>query len=294
MLEHTYSKWLEKEVVAIKYALMVALEKRDRLLYIEAPALKEEYMRKFGAYEEKVLKAELEVALAEKKKQLIQTAINRREQVNLEEIEKQLEEVRKKQLEQLNQNYRQAFMQNSLLPEEKEELQNLYKDIVRDFHPEVHKEMTDFQKQLYKRALVAYQRQQLEELRLVYDMLYTKDIEEIMVEISNDSKFWEVISLNAAERLIEDYSLAAEVFECFEPLEADAILLSTKQQYEVKEKDVWEEIERIQKEFPFIAKETMQSEELTKEYMKSLEGRMNACNENLESLNRQINDMLGA
>ena len=55
-----------KEVLAIKYALLVALEKRDSLLYISSPALREEYMQKIGVYEEQVLKAELEVTLAEK------------------------------------------------------------------------------------------------------------------------------------------------------------------------------------------------------------------------------------
>ena len=39
MIEQTYSRWLGKEVLTIKYALLVALEKRDKLLYIEAPAL---------------------------------------------------------------------------------------------------------------------------------------------------------------------------------------------------------------------------------------------------------------
>ena len=98
MLEQTYSKWLEKEVLAIKYALLVALEKRDKLLYVDEPALREEYMQKIGVYEEKVLKAELEFNLAEKKKQLIQTSINRREPVDLEAIEKQLEEARNRTL----------------------------------------------------------------------------------------------------------------------------------------------------------------------------------------------------
>ena len=92
MLEQTYLKWLGKEVVAAKYALLVALEKRDNLLYIEEPDLKEEYMQKIGMYEEQVLKLELEVFLQEKKKLMIQAAINRREPVDLEAIEKQLDE----------------------------------------------------------------------------------------------------------------------------------------------------------------------------------------------------------
>ena len=294
MLEQTYSKWLEKEVLAIKYALLVALEKRDNLLYIEEPALQEEYMQKIGIYEDQVLKAELEVALAEKKKQLIQTAINRREPVDLEAIEQQLEEERKQQMEQLNQNYKRDSLKSNLSQEEREELQKLYKEIVRDFHPEVHKELTEFQKQLYKRALLAYQKQQLEELRLVHEMLYVKEGEELSFEIPSTTEESEGGTLEIVEQLMEDYSLAAEVFECFEPLEEDGVLLSAKRQYEVREQGIWTEIEKIQNRFPFIAKETLQNEKMTKEYFKTLESRMNLCREKLMELNAQITEMLGA
>ncbi len=294
MLEQTYSKWLEKEVVAIKYALLVALEKRDKLLYIEEPALREEYMQKIGMYEEQVLKAELEVNLAEKKKMLIQTAINRREPVDLEAIEKQLEEERKEQLEQLNQNYKKDSLQSNLSYEEREELQNLYKEIVRDFHPEVHKDLTEFQKLLYKRALMAYQKQQVEEMRLVHEMLYAKDEAELTFEIPITTEENDGETLDIVEQLMGDYSLAAKVFECFEPLEEDGVLLSAKQQYEAREQGIWMEIEKIQSRFPFIAKATLQSEEKTKEYLKTLESRMNLCSESLMELNVQITEMLGA
>lgn len=293
MLEQTYSKWLEKEVLAIKYALLIALEKRDNLLYIEEPALREEYMQKIGIYEEQVLKAELEVALAEKKKQLIQTAINRREPVDLEEIEQQLEEERKQQLEQLNQNYKRDSWKSNLSQAKREELQNLYKEIVRDFHPEVHKELTEFQRQLYKRALVAYQKQQLEELQLVHEMLYAKDAAELTFDIPVSTEVEEGESLEIVEQLVEDYSLAAEVFECFEQMKEDGVLLSAKHQYEAREQGIWMEIENIRSRFPFVAKETLQNEEMTKEYLKSLESRMNSCSENLTELNGQITEMLG-
>lgn len=293
MLEQTYSRWLEKEVMAIKYALLVALEKRDKLLYVEEPALRQEYMQKIGVYEEQVLKAELEVNLAEKKKQLIQTAINRREPVDLEAIEKQLEEERKQQMEQLNQNYKRDSMQSNLSQEERDELQNIYKEIVRDFHPEVHKELTEFQKQLYTRALVAYQKQQLEELRLVHEMLYAKDAAELTFEIPITTEVEEGETLEIVEQLMEDYSLAAEVFECFEPLEEDGVLLSAKQQYAAREQGIWMEIEKIQSRFPFIAKETLQNEEMIKEYLKTLESRMNSCSESLRELNGQITELLG-
>lgn len=293
MLGQTYSKWLEKEVMAIKYALLVVLEKRDKLLYVEEPALREEYMQKIGVYEEQVLKAELEVNLTEKKKQLIQTAINRREPVDLEAIEKQLEEERKEQLGQLNQSYKRDSLQSSLSQEEKNELHNLYKEIIKDFHPEVHKELTEFQKQLYERALAAYHKQQLEELRLVHEMLYAKDASKLTLETPITTEVKEGETLEIVEQLMGDYSLAAEVFECFEQLEEDGVLLSVKQQYEAREQEIWVEIENIQSRFPFIAKETLQNDEMTKAYLKTLESRMNSCSESLMELNEQITKMLG-
>lgn len=288
MLEHSYSKWLEKEVIAIKYALLVALEKRDQLLYIEAPALRESYMQKIGIYEEQVLKAELELTLVEKKKQLIQTALNRREPIDLEAIEKQLEEERKQQLENLNENYKKDYVKSNLSEDERNELQKLYKEIVQDFHPEVHKELTGFQKKLYERAVVSYQKQQLEELRLVHEMLYAKGEDGVSVELDIEVSVGDGETGELAEQLMEDYSLAAEVYECFEPLEEDGILLSVKQQYEAREQGVWMEIEQIQTRFPFVAKETLESEELTNEYLKSLETRMSVCREQTAELNQQI------
>ena len=122
MLEQTYLTWLGKEVSAAKYALLVALEKKDNLLYIEEPELKEEYMQKIGIYEEQILKLELEVSLQEKKKLLIQTAINRREPIDLEAIEKQLEEERSKQLHRLSETYKAGRHQvETPTAEEKEE-----------------------------------------------------------------------------------------------------------------------------------------------------------------------------
>ena len=53
------------------------------------------------------------------------------------------------------------------------------------------------------------------------------------------------------------------------------------------------EIEKIQSRFPFIAKENLQNEEMTEEYLKTLESRMNSCSESLMELNGQITEMLG-
>lgn len=141
--------------------------------------------------------------------------------------------------------------------------------------------------------MAAYHKQQLEELRLVHEMLYAKDASKLALEIPITKEVKEGETLEIVEQLMEDYSLAAEVFECFEQLEEDGVLLSVKQQYEAREQEIWVEIENIQSRFPFIAKETLQNDEMTKAYLKTLESRMNSCSESLMELNEQITKMLG-
>lgn len=297
MLEQTYLKWLGKEVVAAKYALLVALEKRDNLLYIEEPDLKGEYMQKIGMYEEQVLKLELEVSLQEKKKLMIQAAINRREPVDLEAIEKQLDEERASQLNRLNETYKAGTHQNETLTvEEKEELQSLYKEIVREFHPQVRSNMTETEKYLYQKALDAYKRQNLEEMRLIHDMLFGSDAEGLPIEVpeivSEDTEAEALKEI--AKEMMEDYSLAAELYSCFEALEEDAVLHSAKTKYENMQEAVVVEIEGIVNRFPFIAKDTLRDEEKLKAYLDSLSGRMNSAKENLEELQAEIETMIGA
>lgn len=297
MLEQTYLKWLGKEVIAAKYALLVALEKRDNLLYIEEPELKEEYMQKIGMYEEQILKLELEVSLQEKKKLMIQAAINRREPVDLEAIEKQLDEERASQLSRLNETYKARTRQNETLTvEEKEELQSLYKEIVSEFHPQVRSDMTETEKVLYQKALDAYKRQNLEELRLIYDMLFSSEAGELSLEVSEiESEVDEAEELKEiAKEMMEDYSLAAELYSCFESLEEDAVLHSTKTKYENMQAGIISEIEGIMNRFPFIAKDTLRDEEKLQAYLNSLSGRMNSAKESLEKLQTEIETMIGA
>jgi len=297
MLEQTYLTWLGKEVSAAKYALLVALEKKDNLLYIEEPELKEEYMQKIGIYEEQILKLELEVSLQEKKKLLMQKAINRREPIDLEAIEKQLEEERTKQLHRLSETYKARMHQKeTLTAEEKEELQTLYKEVVRDFHPEVRSDMTDTEKCLYEKALEAYKRQNLEGLRLIHDMLFQSGGEGIAIEITfTVSEMSETETLKEiAKEMMEDYSLAARLYSCFEPLEEDSVLHNAKTKYENMQAEIIAEIEGIMNRFPFIAKDTLHNEEKLKAYMESLNGRRNSAKERLEELQDEIETMIGA
>ena len=76
-------------------------------------------------------------------------------------------------------------------------------------------------------------------------------------------------------------------------LEEDAVLLSAKQKYAEKEKTVYQEIQNIQSRFPFVAKETLNSEEKTKEYMESLRSRKISAEEKIKILQAEIQKMVG-
>lgn len=298
MLEQTYLKWFRKEVAVVEYALLVALEKRDNLLYMEEPALKEEYMQKIGVYEEQALKLELEVSLQEKKKQMIQAAINRREPVDLEKMEQLLEEERTKQLERLNQTYKVGqYSDGTLTEEEKEELQKLHKEIVQEYHPQVHNDMTAYQKDLFQKALNAYKRKNLESLRLIHKMLFRKEenegmLLELSLSVSFSKKTEEQDLEETVKKLMEDYSLAAELYSCFESLEEDAILIETKKRYEEKQVAVCSEIDMILNRFPFIAKQTLRDEDKLKDYLNSVHGRINSARIRLEELQKEIASMV--
>ena len=92
MRQQTFYDWLLREVASSRMALISLYESRDRILYIEAPTLRKKYIGIFGEIENAVLQSELETALLRRKVELIQTAINRRERIDLEQIEAQIKD----------------------------------------------------------------------------------------------------------------------------------------------------------------------------------------------------------
>lgn len=291
MLKQTYLNWLAKEVTAVKCALLIALEKKDYLLHVEAPLLKQKYYEKIGSFEEQVLREELEVNLMEKKKQMIQICLNRREPINMEMIDKAIDEERQRMLNKLNQTAEINVQKLKPLDEdEKEELKKLYKDIVNQFHPEVHGNLTENQRVLYEKAVSAYQRQNIQELRLLHEMLFGESMGGLELDFTMIEG--EEIDLldpeKIAKELVADYSLATNLFQYFEALEDDAVLHSAKKRYEEKQNAVLSEISMIRCRFPFIAQETLDSEEKTAEYMNELRARMSHAKDRLKTLQEEI------
>jgi len=295
----TFLGYLAQEQQATRLALLAAYETKDRLLYVEAPALRQEYMLKIGTQEEKVLEAELSVAMLRRKLELIQTAINRREPVDEAKIDKMLEKEREDRLQELEDADRTLKELPELSDEEKKEMQRIYRRVIDDYHPGLHPDLSDTQKALYQKAMEAYQQQDLEALRLVSDMMYdTTEEFEWTVKFGEDDESEPTAEEkreryhSMAVRLSTDYTLAKELYSSFAQLEDDVIIINAIDQYRRTREEVLSEVGQIRAGFPFNAKETLSSSKLTAEYISDLASRQRRCDEEINELNVRIAKLL--
>lgn len=171
MRMQSFGDWLIREVAASRMALISAYEKRDHLLYVEAPPLRKRYMDAIGTVEEGVLQAELEVALLRRKAELIQIALNRREPVDLAAIAAQLETEKDEKIASMEQADLTLNELPQLAEEQAETLQSQYREIIRNFQPAMNPDISDVQRELYQKALEAYKMQDAAAMQLIYDML---------------------------------------------------------------------------------------------------------------------------
>ena len=296
MRAQSFGDYLLQEQQAVRLALLAAYENRDRLLYLEAPALRQEYMLKIGQYEEGVLQAELAVALLRKKAEKIQAAINRREAVDEAQIDAELEAEKDEKLQALEDADRTLNELPQLSDEAKKDLQRCYRHIIDDFHPGLHPGLSDTEKQLYDRAMEAYQRQDLAAMKLLYDMLYEDD-GETTISIKTDDLMPTPEERreryhSIAVELSTDYTLAKTLYDCFARTEDDAVILNAIAQYRQSRDEVNAEVEQIRKSFPFNAQETLNSARLTDEYLSDLAARKRRCEDEEHELNVRIAKML--
>lgn len=303
MRMQNFNTMLFHEVQTGRMAVVTLLQERDRLLYVEAPPLRRKYMELIGDEERKVLEEELEVSVLRRKAELMQIAVNRQEALDIEALEAQLAEERRKLLGDLEDADATLNELPELSEEDAKELSNRYKEIVWDFHPAVHKDLTETERELFDRAAEAYRHQNLEALKLVHDILYRSTVElELAFNVSagNGSKATpEEIReryLEEAGTLTTDYTLAKSLFSCFCPTEEDGVVLNYLGDMNQKRRGLMDEIDSIRAGFPFNAAETMNDLEKTQEYLLELKVRAKMCareREKLEERIEQLTEVMG-
>ena len=295
MREQTFYDWLVREIAASRMALVGLYENRDKLLYFEAPSLRKKYMDAIGVYEESVLQKELEVSLLQRKIEMIQISINRREPINMEAIESALEKERQSKVENLEKSDITLNELPQLTDQQAHTLQRQYREITRTFHPAMNADITDTQRELYEKAVEAYKMQDLEAMKLIYDMLFAP------VDKSGISASTQKTTTTTEERRAEyrtiatelstDYKLAKKLYPMFAAVEEDYVLLDQLKQYDDQHKELETEIASIRSSFPFNAVSTMNDPKKTEEYLAELRLRAKQAEGTKLELEKKINTM---
>lgn len=289
MSKHTFTLWLRDEVTSARCALLALYEQRDKLQYIDGPQLEREYMDKVGDYEQTVIREEMECELLQKKKQLIQTAINRREPIDEASIDAQLEKLRQQMFREAAGSEAQEYAE--LSDEQGDELQQLYRDIVENFHPQMHPELTEVHHRLFQKAQEAYKCRDLAALRLVHEMLHrTQEEGGLMLEL--------LISSGADEEEAQgrdyetDYSLAAVIYSAFKPTNEEAVVQEERARYRQMTDGVMKEMEDMRLRFPYTASDMLSDPAEIEAYREELAQRLRAAVAERERRTKEICAMM--
>ena len=289
-----FAGWLAQEVESAQNALLTRIEQLDTLRYVEAPKLRSEYMVKIGTSEEEVLDAELNTKMLQRKLELIQIKRNRREPIDMAEIDQQIEAERKELLEQAEVADAAGQQLPQLTEEQQDELQKLYHKIVENFHPQVHPNLTDTEKALYEKAVEAYRSRNLDALKLIDEILF-KDNISLVLQASlsiDDAEDDEQHAAALVEALSADYTLAKQLYPYFEPSQQDAVLRSAAERYTVQCEETEDEIEQLRQTFPFTAQSTLADSEKTKAYLEQLSLRKLRALDAQKTLTQKINSIM--
>lgn len=292
MRRQTFYDWLLREVATSRMALIGLYEKKDKLLYVEAPPLRQRYMELIGIHEERVLAAELEVSMLRRKIEMIQSALNRREPVDIKAIDAAIETERAQVISEIEAEDRTLHELPQLSEQEERTLQRQYREITAAFHPAMNPDISETQKELYEKAQNAYRLQDVEAMKLIYDMLFAPEASSATVVSADGTPYDSGKSRKEyreiASALSTDYKLAKQLYPFFMPLEEDAVVRSSLETYESQRRAVEEEIAGIRAGFPFNAAATLNDKRKTDEYLTELRARAKRCELEKKELQNQI------
>jgi len=252
---------LKKEVEKIHTELSMLFLERDELLYHECKNIEMAYMLAVGALEYKAFELECTIRRQKRKIELIQAKKNRQEKIIISQIDKAIDEEFSEYQARLNEQIGKmnAALERShgtlLTDEETHEIKKLYRTIVKAIHPDLNPNITNAQKQLFLNAVEAYERCDLNALRIICTMV--------------------------AEPVIPD-----------EKSDGMATLLKEKERMTKILQTIKESISKTKSEFPYTMKEFVNNPEEIETRKAELQEQIDQLNELLAAYKDKITEML--
>lgn len=179
---------LKLEVEKLRTELSMLVLERDSLLLIECKNIEAAYMLQLGSLEYKVYEAYCLYLRLKRKAELIQSRVNRQERIDLSAIDCYLDEEFAEYQAHLDEQIRkmnEAIDRNnakSLSQEDTAEIKKLYRSIVKALHPDLHPDFTEEKKELFHKAVTAYENGDLRTIQIISAMVIEDNISDFHID----------------------------------------------------------------------------------------------------------------
>lgn len=173
---------LQKEIERLRTELSMLMTERDELRFVICKNIEMKYMLLLGGLEHKAFSLQCKYLRLKRKAEMIQARLNRREPVDLEEIDEELDiefASYQEKLDEQIQKMKEAAIRSSserLTEAETKELKKRYHRIVKALHPDLNPDVTEAQIELFHQAVMAYENGDLLTLRMIDDMVIQEEL----------------------------------------------------------------------------------------------------------------------
>ena len=257
-----FPEHLKADIKKLRTELSMQFLQRDLLLE-EGKNIETAYLLRFGALEYKAYEAQCNYYRAKRRLAIIIAKRNRQEKIDLSEIERELDEefeAYKRTLEEKLRDINKAIDRSKMdvLSEvETKELKKLYRTIVKLLHPDLNPDQTQVDKDLFIRAVEAFQDGDLKTLRIIYDILEGKALEDDLDKVSDN------------EALVQEKARLEKLLA-----------------------ELNEEIKKIKETFPFTLKVYLDDDKKATEREKDLTDLLNVYREGIAQYEKEIEKYL--
>ena len=200
---------LQDKVASLQQELLDLVGEHDHLLYVICLNIENDYMLKMGYLEVKAFELQLTFSRMRREISMIQACINRGEAIQLAVIQERLKSefasFQAKLTNQLNQldSALGRGQADCLSEEEVKELKQLYRQLVKAWHPDMNPNLGPEYAQLFERAVQAYRNGDLVTMRILAVIQGGQD-PEVNREETDSLSYWQ-IKFEETNDLIANY-----------------------------------------------------------------------------------------
>ena len=181
IIEFPAYKEAKEKITKLKKILADLVYEKDNLQFVICENIKTQYMLNFGSLEYNLYKAYCKYLRLRRKKEMSQAKKNRQESIDIETIEKDLDDEfteYKKVLDGKISDMKEALKRSEmdfLTGEEEILIKSLYKKIVKKIHPDINPAITEEEKEFFYKATDAYKNGELMTLQIIYDIVISNE-----------------------------------------------------------------------------------------------------------------------